>query len=212
MPNQLYVQSVLMRELVCIVAEETGHYFAQRSPRELGKYEWLIDAKDIRETRHEKWWRDVLGPLIESRSFRQPFGRVRDPAFNYDYLEKSYSFEKSIWKPEEERQTLAGFDIKKMFTNATTFVDSKSYILIQAVDILASYCRRSLRAADIDRGILQQVGRLQISRHRDGAAQSMNLLALGDPAQDVSNKKLGRRMAIMTRAARSMWPPNPKDD
>jgi hypothetical protein len=99
-----------------------------------------------------------------------------------------------------------------MFTQVTSFVDSKSDILVQAADILASYCRRSLRADKVDPELLRQVGRLQISRSRDGVQQSMNLLALGATAETFSDRKLGRRMAIMTGAARSMWAPGTKDD
>jgi hypothetical protein len=63
MPEQLYVQSVLMRELVCIASQDLCHYFAQRKPRELGDFQWFIDAKDpICETPQEKWWRDVWVP------------------------------------------------------------------------------------------------------------------------------------------------------
>lgn len=211
MPNQLYVQSVLMRELVCIVAEETSHYFAQRTPRELARYQWIIDAKDVTETRQEKWWRDVLGPLIESRSEREPFGKVDDPEFDYRFLEKSYSFRKQRWRPDAPREEIEGVDIRKMFIQATQFADSKSDILLQAVDILASYCRRSLRADKVDPEVLHQAGRLQISRNRDGIQQCMNLLALGKTGETFSSRKIGRRMRIMNDAARSLWAPNSAD-
>ena len=38
MPRQLYLQSVIMSELVCTVAEEVAMYFAQRRPRELCRF------------------------------------------------------------------------------------------------------------------------------------------------------------------------------
>lgn len=211
MSNQLYVQSVLMRELVCIVADETASYFAQRNPRELGKYEWFIDAKDIRETKQEKWWRDVLGPLVESRSERIPFLKVRSPAFDYRFLDRAYAFDKDKWRPNVERVRVSGVDIMKMFTRATRFVDSKSDILIQAVDILASYCRKSLRLNKVDPELLRQVGRLQIRRSREGVRQSMNLLSIGSNL-DVKNRRLlGKRMAIMTEASRGMFLPSSRD-
>jgi hypothetical protein len=48
MSRQLYIQCVMMKELVRIVSEEIALYFAQRRPRELAVFEWTIDAKDPR--------------------------------------------------------------------------------------------------------------------------------------------------------------------
>src|SRR5262249_39749107 len=45
MPRQLYIQCVMMKELVRIASEEVTLYFAQRRPRELAKSEWIIHAK-----------------------------------------------------------------------------------------------------------------------------------------------------------------------
>jgi len=210
MPNQLYVQSVLMRELVCIVAEETGHYFAQRTPRELGRYEWFIDGKDVKETPQEQWWRSVLGPLVQSRSQRRPFGQVKDPAFDYSYLERAFRTEHDQSRPDDFGEKPIGIDIKKMFSNATHFIDSKSDILLQAADVLASFCRRSLRLDKIDPDLLRDVGRLQIRRNREGVLQPMTLLALGSAGEALRSKKIGRRMALMNAAARSIWLSNNK--
>jgi len=206
MPAQLYIQSVLMRELVCVVSEETSHYFAQRKPKELGKYEWFIDAKDpTGETSQERWWKDVLGPLIESRSRRKPFGLVDAPEFNYFFLERSYAFTKEMWFPDKPRQTINGFDLKKMFTDATSFVDSKSNILVQGVDVLARYLRLALRAQTIDEAVLRHTGRLQIQRKRGRIQQSMNLMSVGRTALDTKAPELARRMRVMTANARSIW-------
>jgi hypothetical protein len=79
MSRQLYIQCVMMKELVRIASEEVTLYFAQRRPRELAKFEWTIDAKDPRRiTSQEKWWRETLAPLLESASRREPFVFVKD--------------------------------------------------------------------------------------------------------------------------------------
>jgi hypothetical protein len=83
MPNQLYLQHVLLSELVCEASQDAANYFSQRRPRELTEFEWTIDAKDpCRITAQEKWWRDTLAPLLESRSRRQPMRFVR---FDYRF-------------------------------------------------------------------------------------------------------------------------------
>ena len=98
MPEQLYLQSVLMTDLTAVVVEEASMYFSQRRPHELSKFGWTIDAKDpLRITTQEKWWQDTLGPLHESRSRRQPLGRVDDPGFDYRHFDKAYEFEKTMW-------------------------------------------------------------------------------------------------------------------
>jgi len=206
MSEQLYVQSVLMRELVCIASEELSLYFAQRKPKELGNFQWFIDAKDpTGETPQERWWKDVLGPLIESRSKRKPFSMVDSPNFNYRFHLKNYTFKRVAGNGDIEKEE--GIDIKKMFTEATSFVDSRSDILIQAVDVLTSYTRRSLRSKSIDDEILREVGRLQIHRKRGDALQSLNLLSLGPIAEEksVDDPELARRLDVVTGSARNLW-------
>lgn len=209
MPEQLYVQSVLMRELVCIASEELCHYFAQRKPRELGDFRWFIDAKDpTKETAQEKWWKDVLGPLIESRSRRKPFIMVDSPEFDYRFHKKSYNLKKSLRTGSDDAdRNVEGTDIKKMFTEATSFVDSRSDILMQAVDVLTSYTRRSLRAPSVDDEVLRQIGRLQIYRKRGDTLQSINLLTLGPVSQEtaIEGNEIAHRVHTMTESARNLW-------
>lgn len=74
MSPQLYVQSCAMVELVYNVLNHANLYHAFRLWKELGEYHWIIDAKN-RDTRTpwEEWWSTVLLPLIESKSFKEPF-------------------------------------------------------------------------------------------------------------------------------------------
>jgi hypothetical protein len=153
MPRQLYLQSVLLSDLVYTAAEETAMYFAQRRPRELSQFEWTIDAKDPRRvTTYEKWWRDTLAPLLESRSRSEPMRFVQDPAFNYHFFDKSFAMRKELWHPDRPREMIDGCNIKKMITERMEFVDSRSETLIQSVDILASFLRRASCPRDIWRG------------------------------------------------------------
>jgi hypothetical protein len=206
MPNQLYIQFVLMSELVNSVVEEATMYFAQRRPRELAQFEWTIDAKDpTRVSPQEEWWRDVLGPLSESRSRTKPWGMVRDPSFDYRFLEKNFLVEKELWSPDRPRERTEGFDIKKMITDRMSFVDSRTETFIQAVDILASFLRRLL--ADKIEGedvgtVARSLGRLQIIRNRGGKPQSLQMLTISNAPH--SQKRLGGALRTMTGAARSM--------
>jgi hypothetical protein len=115
MSRQLYIQFVMMKELVRIAVEESTLYFAQRRPCELAKFEWTIDAKDpCRITKQEKWWRETLGPSLESASRREPFMFVRDHGFNYKYFDRSFATTTEMWLPDRPPEIREGFNIKKL--------------------------------------------------------------------------------------------------
>jgi hypothetical protein len=205
MPVQLYVQSVLMSELTAAVIERTAMYFAQRRPRELGRFRWIIDAKDPRRvTTQEKWWRDTLAPLQESRSRVRPLMRVDDPNFNYHFFDKAYEFDKLMWRPDKPRELITGYDIKKCLSDQISFEDSRSDILLQATDILTNFVRRLLVGRIVDPAIARTLGRLQINqRVSEDVHQTIQLLTLTTDTRTES-AQLGRMLRHMSLAGRSM--------
>jgi hypothetical protein len=107
MPSQLYIQCVLLSELVADASSEAINYFAQRRPRDLADFEWTIDAKDpLRITTQEKWWRDTLGPLLESKSRREGMRFVKDPSFDYRFFERKFGMEKELWHYNKKQSDL----------------------------------------------------------------------------------------------------------
>jgi Protein of unknown function (DUF3800) len=202
MSRQLYIQSVVMRELVRIASEEVTSYFAQRRPRELGKFEWTIDAKDPRRiTDQETWWRETLAPLLESASLREGFALVKDVGFNYEYFERSFTITKEMWLPDRPPEMMEGNDIKKMMTERMAFVDSRSEPLIQAVDVLTSFLRRLLAKEITGADVSRALGRLQIKKQ----PQSLRMLTLSSTYGERSD--LFETVRVMTRAARTMVKP-----
>jgi hypothetical protein len=203
MPTQLYIQCVLMSELVAWAVEEATMYFAQRRPRELADFEWTIDAKDPRRiTTQEQWWRDALGPLQESRSRREPMRMVRDPAFDYRDFERKFSMRKEMWYPDRPREMVDGHDIKKMITERMVFVDSRSETLIQAVDILTSFLRRLLAGQVAGDEIARALGRLQIIRMQGRHPQSLRVQTISRTPGGKTG--LFKTLQTMTNAGRSM--------
>ena len=179
-------------------------YFSQRRPRELGNFWWTIDAKDPRRiTTQEIWWRDTLGPLQESRSRKEPLGRVDDPRFDYRFFDKAYTFEKSMWHPDKPREVARGHDIKKIISDRISFRDSRADILLQTIDILTNFLRRVLLGRVADPTIASTLGRLQIRRRREGAYQSIEVLTLTGGAR-TNLSQLGRMTKLMSLAGRSM--------
>jgi hypothetical protein len=216
MPSQLYLQCVAMHQLVWQVSEETVNYFAQRRPRDLGKFEWLVDAKDsTRITSQEKWRHEVIGPMGESRSRREPFWIVRDKGFNTSHFDRAFSIEKELWQPDraeqdpdQPREQVPGIDLKKLIIDRLSFVDSKSELLIQAVDVLTGFVRRALQSRTVDQDALSSLGRLMIRRKRNGVPQTIRLITLGQE-QDVP-RFIDARIRAIASTARSMIKPEPK--
>ena len=207
MPAQLYLQCLAQSELVESVITESVTYFAQRRPRELASFRWTVDAKSPHgDTSQERWWRDTLGPLLEARSLRQPWPLVRDPAFDYRHFERSFGFEKEMWFPDRPRETVAGFSIGKIVGDNLSFADSRSDILLQAVDVLASFLRRALTGSLDDPNVGAILGRLQIARRPKGKGplETVHLVSAsnrttygGDRADEL--RRLLRGMTITSR-------------
>jgi hypothetical protein len=205
MPNQLYTQFVAQTHLLCAVIEDVPNYYSQRQPTEVGLFEWFVDAKDKSITAQEDWWRTTLGPMIQSRSRRQPFGRVNDDsAFSYTYFDKAYDIEVDIPSSSGARRVI-GTDIGKFVSKRLSFVNSKSDILIQAIDVLVRSIRRAL-SGEVDFRLIEALGRLQLLKNRDGVLQSMQFILLSGTAgtsghvEDVNQRmsRAGRPMVVPT--------------
>jgi hypothetical protein len=199
---QLYVQCVAQTELLCSILEDIPNYWCQRRPKELRLFEWTIDAKDKNPTPQETWWRDTLGPLMESRSRELPSGRMNQRGFDYSDFDRTYKFEKEVWHPERPRERVIGIDIGKLITKRLSFLDSKADILIQAIDILAGFMRRVLVGAVTDADAINALGRMQIIRRRGGAVQAAQFIALSP--HTISSQHLVGVLRQMTRAGRPL--------
>ena len=204
MSRQLYIQCVLMKELVRIASGEVTLYFAQRRPRELATFEWTIDAKDPRRiTSQEKWWRETLAVWLESASRREPFIFVKDAGFNYKYFNRSFAMTKEMWFPDRPPEIMEGHDLRKMMSERMAFVDSRSETLLQAVDILTSFLRRLLAKQITSDDVSKALGRLQIRGPRKSKhPQSLRVVTLFRQAG--SRSDLGNALQAMTSAARTM--------
>ena len=204
MPNQLYVQFVLLSDLVVSAASHDAMYFSQRRPEDLAQFEWVIDAKDPRRvTTQEAWWRDSLGPLGESKSRAHPFLEVDGEGFDYSHFTRSFGITKDLWWPDRPRETaVRGIDVAKLITGAVRFSNSRADILLQAVDVLASFMRRVLNGEIHDDDIVRQLGRLQIRRKEEAVLQPFDFASFSQSPK--SRTGLGRIAKTMSKTARSM--------
>lgn len=145
MAPQLYVQSVLTFELISNVLRYATLYYAQRMPRELEFFRWVIDAKDVLQvTPWEKWWSFVVMPILQSKFLEEPMWHLSEGA-DYSHFDKKFSTEldeyhKSL-KPD--RDTDKGTDLKRIMTESFRF-SSQAEPGLELVDILTNAIRRGM--------------------------------------------------------------------
>jgi hypothetical protein len=148
LPNQLYVQSAVMIELVRHTCEHAINYYAQRRPQELAAFCWVVDGKDkLRITEAESLWTNILLPLLMAKSVEQPMALFEEG--NYEHFKR---FEGALpdWLPKPEGAEETATDIKRLMMEHFRY-SSESETGLELVDILASAARRAL------------VGSLQVS-------------------------------------------------
>ncbi|MGV7218267.1 DUF3800 domain-containing protein [Bradyrhizobium sp. UFLA05-112] len=206
MPDQLYIQSVAMTELLWECAQNAAIYFSMRKPEELGQFEWKIDAKSpTGVTKQEHWWKSVLGPIFESNPDRHEFFFLDDKEADYSFFDQTYAIQNhAVWRPTGYSEETSGFDIGKLIVKPTQFVNSKSDILMQSADILANRVRRCLQEPAMDDRAAAALGRMQIRRSRQGAEQVVKIISLTAHEQNTPEFVL-HRLKQMYRSARSMW-------
>jgi hypothetical protein len=90
-------------------------------------------------------------------------------------------------------------------TRTTEFVDSRSDILLQTADILASRTRRCFQDTIFDNQTAADLGRLQIVQSRQGARQVVKIISLTQHKQSNSQALL-HRLNLMNDNARAMFP------
>lgn len=175
MAPQLYVQSVLTFELVATVLRHATLYYAQRMPRELEFFRWVIDAKDACQiTPWEEWWSLVVMPMLQSKFLSEPMWHLTEGA-DYSHFDRKFStelgdFHRSLMP---DRQTDEGTDIKKIMTDSFRF-SSQAEPGLELVDILTNAVRRGM-VGNLERGGWKNIPSLML--HRKG--HYIRLLTLG---------------------------------
>lgn len=174
MSLQLYVQAIAMQTLVYHTLNHANTYLAFRQPKELAAYHWTIDAKHDGDHRvpWEEWWRDVVMPMLESHTMREPFMMVEGG----DYSGHArFETTPSEWKMQFVRGGTGDsfLSIREVLREDFRF-SSASEPGLEVVDILVNAMRRSL-AGNFSRYGWLAIPSLMINRR----PQSYHLVALG---------------------------------
>lgn len=177
MPHQLYVQSVVVFDLIELVLKHATLYFSQRRPEALSQFHWVIDGKDKeRLTDWESWWSYTIMPALQSRSLREPMGRLT--VGDYSHFERFFEpipdyLRPHLQKPRRERES-GMVNLNKILTESFRF-SSGSEPGLELVDILTNATRRAFMGRLGIEG-WKNIPRLMI--HRKG--QYIRIISLGN--------------------------------
>ena len=147
LPNQLYVQMVLLNSAIDSVIQLAIVHYPQTSPAELGRFAWRLDAKSDKQTEYEDLWKILVAPFAQSKSLRQPMVFVRGADYsafgkfeNPDLPSPPEHLRQHIPNPDGVFST---FDIKKVMLEDLVFTDSEIERGLQLADVLANCFRRA---------------------------------------------------------------------
>ena len=82
LPNQLFLQAMITIELMKRILENSTLYYSQCMPKELGAFNWVVDAKDsnVSKTNYEELWSTLLMPILQT-NFK--LGQLEDGDYSY---------------------------------------------------------------------------------------------------------------------------------
>ncbi len=143
----LYGQFLLMTDLLWRTLEIGSLYYVQRKPKELSRFHWVFDAKEVGGGEFDSIWSTMVLPFIESRSLKEPFPMLEGA--NYKYFSRFDAEEEKIPNHLQEaysspRKPAGAMDIKKVFQESLIFGDSADDLGLQMVDLAVNALRRSV--------------------------------------------------------------------
>jgi hypothetical protein len=139
---QLYVQSVLMFELIHRTLRDATLYFSQHQPKELSAFHWELDAKGTRGiTKWEKWWTDVVLPILQSKSQRDPWPQLVEG--NYSFMKRFETTAPDGAPPPSTTRKYVAWNARLILEEDFSFAGNATPGL-ELVDILVNAVRRAL--------------------------------------------------------------------
>ena len=144
--DQLYVQGVVMIELLYRIMQDMIVYHCQRFPKELAEFHWVVDAKDPAVvTDWEDWWSNTLVIWLQAMSIEKP--GVMLPGGDYRHFQRFILAELPAYLrdavPPGDRTQGAGIDLQLMYRESFRF-SSDPELGLELVDIVTNALRRGL--------------------------------------------------------------------
>jgi hypothetical protein len=150
MSVQLFVQFILLTELVGRIIRSTTVYFSLTRPRELSAFHWTIDAKDKHLTEYERLWELLCGGLLQTHFLRDPpFGieGADSSEFDAEFSNSDQTWPDHLPPADIDPRAKGGriIDLRKLLSESREFSDSKQSLGLQAADIITNAYRRAIK-------------------------------------------------------------------
>lgn len=145
-PDPLYIQMVLTIDMLRQVLEEMVNYHAQRNPKALAAFHWVVDAKQPSHvTDWEDWWSKTIVIWLQAVSLAKPGAFFAEG--DYRHFERFRFHELPAYIAKEARQlgvkSTQGVDLGLMFTESFRF-SSGIEPGLELVDIVTNALRRAV--------------------------------------------------------------------
>lgn len=207
MPLQQYVQSKITYCVIDRVIRHATAYFAQRSPKELGRFHWVVDAKEPKKvTPWEEWWSFVIKPWLKSGSGTKPLARLEGADYSDldRFMVRVGKYKADKLDVEEGKEALdIGAIIGELFRFSADAEPG-----LELVDIVTTATRRALS------GTLQPAGWLNIRRlmiHRR-PAQYIEIVVLEEVNIPTKGLPYASALGEFSKCGRSMLAPRFRRD
>jgi len=184
MPAQLFLQSVLLTDLIFRVINQASIHFAMQKPAELGAFRWAIDAKDKKKTAYETAWELMAAGFIQTKGIENPGLAVEEG--DYTFFRRSFMKADATWPAHLPKPRIRGpfecgmiWNLKKVLYESLSFVDSQNCCGLQLVDIVTSIFRRALMGRLQQRGyerlgeLMRRLGPSPVEMHLFNSLESL---------------------------------------
>jgi hypothetical protein len=150
--DPLYVQMVLTIDMLRHALEEMVSYHAQRNPKALAAFHWVVDAKQpTHVTDWEDWWSKTVVIWLQAASLAKPGAFFAEG--DYRHFERFRFHELPAYVAEEARRlgvkSTQGIDLGLMFTESFRF-SSGIEPGLELVDIVTNALRRALMGNNLE--------------------------------------------------------------
>jgi hypothetical protein len=115
---QLYVETVLLTELVMSVIQTATLLYSQLEPATLSRFCWRVDAKDKSITAAERLWKTLVLPFIQSATLKDRIIFLTEgdyshfaPFENSDFPAAPVHLQEAVQRPDE---TFSSFSVNRV--------------------------------------------------------------------------------------------------
>jgi len=171
--NDLFVQGMLLVDLLEKILAMAPQYWALRSQSEIEAFHWVLDGKNGETpTKFEEMWHDLIVPLLANA----PKGVQSWPNVDYSGMKRFETKIKSkppdfLPIPPDEQPT--GIDMKMLLKESFAVADSEKNLGLQLADIAVNAVQRAINGKLSD-AVFPVLGRLLL---KDGP-KTIRLLRL----------------------------------